>query len=163
MYVRKSFFSKRAVMPCNRLPREMAESVPKKRRGAALREAVSGHGGDGLHTAHSTQPRAQPNLDIPPQLVPPRRGPPACVNANEGRGRPACRPVRHGAVKESTAQTPHLPPRKEEPVAPAAANTIKWFHFGCFPLQDGCVVEGQQKASGSSGRRLKAVTSPRAL
>lgn len=98
MYVRKSFFSKRAVMPCYRLPREMAESVPKKRRGVALREAVSGHGGDGLHTAHSHGP--SPTSTFPPNSC--RHGaarPPASMQTRGGGAPPAgrCGERKHGS------------------------------------------------------------------
>ena len=50
--IRKHFFSKRLAMHWNRLPREVAESqsleVFKKHVDAALKDMVSGQGGDGL-------------------------------------------------------------------------------------------------------------------
>ena len=54
MDTRKHFISKRAVLQWHRLPREVVESpsleVFQSRVGVALRDVVSGHGGDGLAT-----------------------------------------------------------------------------------------------------------------
>jgi len=50
--IRKNFFLKRAVLQWHRLPREVVESpsleVLKNCVDVALRNVVSGHGGDGL-------------------------------------------------------------------------------------------------------------------
>ena len=50
--IRKSFFSERAVKQWHRLPKEVGESpcqeVFKKCADLALKDVVSGHGGDGL-------------------------------------------------------------------------------------------------------------------
>ena len=50
--IRKSFFSERAVKRWHRLPREVGESpcqeAFKKCADLALKDVVSGHGGDGL-------------------------------------------------------------------------------------------------------------------
>ena len=50
--IRKHFFSERVVMQWHRLPREVVRSpsleVFRKLGDLALRDAVSGHGGDGL-------------------------------------------------------------------------------------------------------------------
>ena len=50
--IRKNFFSERAVKRWHRLPREVGESpcqeVFKKCADLALKDVVSGHGGDGL-------------------------------------------------------------------------------------------------------------------
>ena len=50
LYIRKHFFSDRAVRQWHRLPREVVEflEVFKNRVDVALRDAVSGHGGDRL-------------------------------------------------------------------------------------------------------------------
>ena len=52
MDIRRNFFSERAVLQWPRLLREAVQSLPlevlKDRVGVALRDAVSGHGGDGL-------------------------------------------------------------------------------------------------------------------
>jgi len=49
---RNNFFSERAVLQWPRLPREAVQSLPlevfKNCVGVALRDAVNGHGGDGL-------------------------------------------------------------------------------------------------------------------
>ena len=50
--IRKHLFSRRVVMQRNRLPRDVVESlsleVSRNRVDVALRDMVSGHGGDGL-------------------------------------------------------------------------------------------------------------------
>jgi len=50
--IRRNFFSERAVLQWPRLLREAVQSLPlevlKRRVGVALRDVVSGHGGDGL-------------------------------------------------------------------------------------------------------------------
>ena len=50
--IRKNFFSEKVVMLWNRLPREVTVSLSlevfKNRVDVALRDVVSGHGGDGL-------------------------------------------------------------------------------------------------------------------
>ena len=50
--IRKNFFSERMVMRWHKLPREVEESQPlevfKNLGDMALRDVVSGHGGDGL-------------------------------------------------------------------------------------------------------------------
>ena len=52
MDIRRNFFSERAVLQWPRLLREAVQSLPlevlKRRVGVALRDVVSGHGGDGL-------------------------------------------------------------------------------------------------------------------
>ena len=52
MDIRKHFFSERVILYCSGLPREVVESpsmeVLKNRVDVALRDMVSGHGGDGL-------------------------------------------------------------------------------------------------------------------
>ena len=52
MDIRKNFFSERVVMHWHRLPREVVDSLclglVEKGGDVALRDVVSGHGGDGL-------------------------------------------------------------------------------------------------------------------